>query len=143
MSPDGKLLASGSLDHTIKLWSLPQGGLIKTLEGHTSNVDALVMSPDGKLLASSSLDNTIKLWSLPDGKLVGCLMDLAANPAEVKGITYEVKSTTGVTMTVTLPCGAPIPSGALCTCNCVAGGYVSEGGGGGSSSGGSHYWYPN
>lgn len=67
VSSDGKLLVSGSEDNTIKLWSLPEGSLLKTLEGHFGNVYTLAISPDGKLLASGGSDDIIKLWSLPEG----------------------------------------------------------------------------
>ena len=36
--PGGKLLASGSGDHTVKLWSMPDGALLKTLKGHSAAV---------------------------------------------------------------------------------------------------------
>jgi WD40 repeat protein len=70
VSPDGKLLASGSWDDTIKLWSLPDGVLLKTVKGHAGAVTSVCISPDGKLLASGSKDKTIKLWSLPEGALL-------------------------------------------------------------------------
>jgi nitrous oxidase accessory protein NosD len=68
-SPDGRLLASGSDDDTIKLWEVASGSLVRTLSGHTSDVNSVAFSPDGRLLASGSDDKTIKLWDISD--LVG------------------------------------------------------------------------
>jgi WD40 repeat protein/tRNA A-37 threonylcarbamoyl transferase component Bud32 len=61
-SPDGKTLASASVDHTIKLWDIETGQERATLKGHTNSVRCVVFSPDGKTLASASNDGTIKLW---------------------------------------------------------------------------------
>ena len=61
--PQGETLASGSGDKTVKLWETRSGKLLRTLEGHTDSVNAVVFSPDGHLLASKSNDHTIRLWS--------------------------------------------------------------------------------
>jgi hypothetical protein len=66
----GALLASGSVDKTIKLWSLPSGDLMATLIGHQDRILSLAISPDATLLASGSGDKTVRLWSLPDGRLL-------------------------------------------------------------------------
>lgn len=106
------------------------------VKAHKSTVPALAMSPDGALLASAGLDGTIKLWSLPEGEFVSCLMDPAANKLSVEGVTYRLESASGELLEYTLPCGSPIPAGAVCVCNCVAGGYVRP------SAPSTHYWYP-
>jgi WD40 repeat protein len=66
-SPDGRLLASGSSDATVKLWDVASGTLWRTLTGHDSNVLSVAFSPDGRLLASGSLDKTVKLWDVFSG----------------------------------------------------------------------------
>lgn len=64
--PNGRILASGSQDKSIKLWNLNTNKLIDTYNGH-GNVLALAFSPDGKILASSSDDKTIRIWAVDHG----------------------------------------------------------------------------
>jgi WD40 repeat protein len=61
-SPDGKTLASGGWDQTVKLWDVATGEERITLKGHTSLVHCVAFSPDGQTLASASFDKTVKLW---------------------------------------------------------------------------------
>ena len=63
-SPDGKTLAIGSYDQTIKLWDVPTGEVQRTLRGHRAEIYSLAFSPDGRALVSASKDHTIKLCRL-------------------------------------------------------------------------------
>ena len=55
-SPDGRTLASASLDTTLKLWDATSGWELRTLTGHTGCVRSVAISPDGRTLASASAD---------------------------------------------------------------------------------------
>ena len=68
-SPDGKFLASGSGDNTVKLWNFETGDEMRTFTGHGNSVKLVVFSQDGRLLASHSDDDTIKIWNVMTGKL--------------------------------------------------------------------------
>jgi WD40 repeat protein len=69
--PDGRL-ASGSGDHTIKLWDPATGSCAATLKGHSYQVTALAVLPGGGL-ASGSGDGTIKLWDPATGSCAATL----------------------------------------------------------------------
>ena len=66
-APDGKTLASGSRDGTIKLWEMPGGRLLETLADHQDDVYAVEFSRRGNRLASASGDKTVKLWDTGSG----------------------------------------------------------------------------
>eukprot|EP01047_Picozoa_sp_COSAG01_P037772 COSAG01_NODE_3024_length_6708_cov_23.565138_6_plen_345_part_00 len=63
-------VASGSVDRTIKVWSVKRQACLHTLTGHKDTVRAIIPLP-GERLASASDDNTVKLWSLRQSQWAG------------------------------------------------------------------------
>ena len=62
---DGRYIASGASDKTIKIWDTHKDfECIKILEGHLGIVFSVQYSQDGKYLVSASEDNTIKVWDV-------------------------------------------------------------------------------
>jgi WD40 repeat protein len=64
-SPDGRLLATASMDTTAKLWDPASGECVGTLTGHAETVYGAAFSPDGRLLATASMDRTTRVWNRP------------------------------------------------------------------------------
>ncbi len=67
-SPDGKTLASGSSDNTIRIWDVATGENMMTIKGNRTAVHEVLFSPDGKTLASVHQDYIIRLWDAVSGK---------------------------------------------------------------------------
>ncbi|MEW5872056.1 MAG: WD40 repeat domain-containing protein [Chloroflexota bacterium] len=72
VSPDGRWLAASDRQ-VIRLWELPSGEPLATLEAHSQRLTGLKASPDGRLLASASQDGCLRLWQVPEGVLLGAL----------------------------------------------------------------------
>jgi hypothetical protein len=77
-SNDGKRLASGSHDKTVKIWDATSGACLQTLEGHDDWVTSVVFSNDRQRLATGSADNTVKIWDATSG---ACLQTLSVGRA--------------------------------------------------------------
>jgi WD40 repeat protein/serine/threonine protein kinase len=61
-SPDGRRLASGSEDLTVKLWDVATGKEAITLYGHVDSIWDVAFSPDGNRLASAGADGSVRIW---------------------------------------------------------------------------------
>ena len=85
-SPVSSLLASGSSDLSVKLWSTESGTMLHTLEGHSRPVRAVAFSPIDTTLASASADKTIKLWDTSLGLL---RQTWVGHSDEIVGIEYS------------------------------------------------------
>src|SRR5262252_2296202 len=85
-SPDGKRLATGSFDHTVRLWDSNTGQELLTLKGHGDQVHSVAFSPDGKWLASGSLDHTVKVWDSNTGQE---LLTLKGHGDQVVSVTFS------------------------------------------------------
>jgi WD40 repeat protein len=72
-SPDGKTLASGAYDQTVRLWEIATGKELQVLKDPTGAMARIAFSPDGKLLATASSDFTIRLWEVATGKILSVL----------------------------------------------------------------------
>lgn len=78
-SLNGKLVASGGLDQTVRLWEPKSGKELHQLK-HPDMVRYVAISPDGRTLASATLSKFIHLWDVPSGKEL-CKLELE-NPRD-------------------------------------------------------------
>lgn len=72
-SPDGKYVATGSFDSTIKLWNVASGKEIRTLAQQTGGILFLYFSSDGKYLLSTSNDNMAVVYNVSTGNAISTI----------------------------------------------------------------------
>src|SRR5215831_16107754 len=75
-SPDGKTVAAGRGDGTVRLWDLAThrqiGGILgRPQNGHVGGVLSVAFSPDGKTVAAGRGDGTVRLWDLTTHRQIG------------------------------------------------------------------------
>ncbi|MCP4115593.1 MAG: hypothetical protein GY737_09340 [Desulfobacteraceae bacterium] len=68
-SPDGKTVATASLDRTARIWDAGEGKLLKVLEGRAWGIHGVSFSPDGKRLVAASADGSARIWDIREGKV--------------------------------------------------------------------------
>ena len=85
-SPDGKRLATGSVDQTAKVWDAASGREVLTLHAHNRPVTSVAWSPDGNQLATGSVDQTAKVWDATSGREV---LTLRAHNKPVTSVAWS------------------------------------------------------
>ena len=111
-SPDGNTIASGSVDDTLRLWSVSQARLLRTMQGHPFPIGQVVFSPNGVNIFTGSTDGIIRIWQVSSGIFV---RSLAGHTGQITGLDISkdgkwlVSSAEDFTVRIwRLPNGAPV-----------------------------------
>jgi WD40 repeat protein len=105
LSPDGKILATGSKTGMIRFWEIAvqdgylQGTLLARMEGHTDAITSLTFHPEGQWLVSASEDGTARVWRVSDGAYMYMLLK------EDKAILSQAFSPNGTALAISLDDG--------------------------------------
>ena len=105
-SPDSTAVrfATGSADHTVRLWSVDSLSPLRTLTGHRGSVWSVGFSPDARKLVSGSIDGSAIIWNLDSDQSArlehrGPVFAASFNPAD-RGATLATGSEDGTVGTV-------------------------------------------
>jgi dipeptidyl aminopeptidase/acylaminoacyl peptidase len=94
-SPDGRRIASGGGDRTVRVWDAATGQEALTLLGHaggvalrglTSGVSSVAFSRDGRRIASAGVDGTVRVWDAATGQEA---LTLRGHPGGVTSVAFS------------------------------------------------------
>jgi Tol biopolymer transport system component len=85
-APDGKTLAAGCWDGTVRLWDLATGKELRPFTGHEGWVKSVAFSPDGQTLASGGQDGSVRLWDPATGRE---LRRLGGHEGWIRSVVYS------------------------------------------------------
>ena len=82
-SPDGRAVAAGSQDETVRLWSTATWAVLHVLWGHTDWVRAVAFLSDGATVVSGAEDGTVRLWGTASGRAHRALREASGRQLRV------------------------------------------------------------
>ena len=68
-SPNGNLIASGSVDNSVRLWTVEQNSALRIMQGHSFPILCLEFTPAGSQLVTGSMDGKIRVWEVANSNL--------------------------------------------------------------------------
>ncbi len=100
-SSDGKQIATGHQDGTVRVWNTATGQIIHTLQGHGCEVTSLAWKADGSQLISGDFDInhdceiTARVWDTETGEPLATLSDISST--SILGVSWSLDSTQIIT----------------------------------------------
>jgi hypothetical protein len=84
LSPDGRLLVSGALDRTVRIWDVATGQELRRMD-HPDTVHHVAFAPDGRTVASACMDRVARVWDVTTGQEV---RQFVGHQARVWGVVF-------------------------------------------------------
>jgi WD40 repeat protein len=104
LSPDGRLLATGGFDTTVRVWDVGALQEVRLLRGHTGGIWSVAFDESGRQIVSAGVDGTIAVWDMNEGVLLRTLR---------RDRLYERMNITGFTGITDAQHGALLALGAV------------------------------